>query len=176
MNLIIQTTVPSYRLNFYNYLVKNNKSIKIISGDDYYTPTVVSDKRTPNVFWVKNTFLFNRKFLFQNLPLKEIIKAKNVVIEFNLRNISFYMVVFLRVILFKSIYFWGHAWSRKGKKSKSEYIRYFFKKLANGYIAYTINQKKELENQLKNKKIYAACNSIYHKVEMKPLDVEIEFV
>jgi glycosyltransferase involved in cell wall biosynthesis len=176
MNLIIQTCVPSYRLNFYKYLVKQNKSIKIISGDKFYSPTVTSDKATPNVIWIKNYFFLKRNFLFQKLPWGKIISSNIIIIEFNLRNLSFYLVFFLRIILFRDIYLWGHAWPRKGKKSKSEIIRYVFKRISKGYITYTLEQKFELEEQLKNKKIFAACNAIYCRNEMEPIKVNSEKV
>lgn len=171
MNLIIQTCTPQYRLKFYEQLVKQAPNVKIISGDEYYTPNIKSDKSTPNVIWIKNYFFLKRKFLFQSLPLKQIFRAKNVVIEFNLRNLSFYIVFLLRLLFFKNTYLWGHIWSRKGKNSNSEIFRYIFKRLAKGYIAYTVKQKKELEHQLKSKTVYAACNALFGKEEMIPLKV-----
>lgn len=174
MNIIIQTSVPSYRLNFYKHLVNNCKQLKIISGDEFYTPTVKSDKNTPNVIWIKNLFFFKRKFLYQKLPWQKILKADNVVVEFNLRNISFYIVFFLRLIMLKNCYLWGHAWSRKGEKSNSEIVRFLFKKFSSGYITYTQKQKYELQKQLKNKNIFAACNSIYYSNEMTPIIAEFK--
>lgn len=171
MNLIIQTCVPSYRLGFYKCLVDGNKTIQIISGDDFYTSSVKSDKTTPGVLWIKNIFILNRIFLFQMLPWIKVFKAENVIIEFNLRNISFYLVFFIRFFLNKKTFLWGHAWSRKGRKSKSELLRFLFKKLSDGYIAYTQEQKNELKTQLPNKAIYAACNAIYYKKQMWPLEV-----
>jgi len=169
MNIIIQTCVPSYRLRFYQYLAKNTDDFNIYAGKEFYTNTVKSDINTPNVKWLKNLFLFNRKILFQNIPLLPLIKANNVVIEFNLRNISFYYVFLVRKIFRKKIYLWGHAWSRKGQKSRSEYLRYFFKRYSTGFIGYTNNQKKQLENQLSQKEISAACNSIFYKNELYPI-------
>lgn len=168
MNIIIQTCVPAYRINFYNHLVATTIGINIISGKEFYTPSVKSDKNTPNVIWVKNFFFLKRNFLYQTLPYIKIIKADKVVIEFNLRNISFYIVFFLRLMFFKNIYLWGHAWSRNGRKSSSEIFRYVFKSLSSGYITYTLKQKLELKNQLKNKKIFTACNAIYYEKEMLP--------
>lgn len=167
MNLIIQTAVPSYRLNFYKKITSEITNINIISGEEYYTSTVKSDKRTPNVIWVKNLFFWRRKLLLQKLPWIKVFNSKSVIIEFNLRNFSFYIVFFIRLLFGKKTYLWGHAWSKNGKKSNSEYLRFFFKKMSSGYIAYTMAQKRELEDQLPNKKVYAACNSIYFKNEMR---------
>lgn len=169
MSLIIQTCVPSYRLNFYKKITLENTNVKIISGDEYYSSTIKSDKNTPNVIWIKNFFFLKRRLLFQRLPWAKVFNSKSVIIEFNLRNLSFYIVFLIRLLLNKKTYLWGHAWSRKGKKSKSEYLRFLFKKMSSGYIAYTLAQKGELEHQLPNKTIYAACNSIYFEDEMKPI-------
>tara|TARA_B110000908_G_C10207903_1_gene428671 strand:+ start:475 stop:1536 length:1062 start_codon:yes stop_codon:yes gene_type:complete len=172
MNLIIQTCVPSYRLNVFKHITNQNKTVKIVSGDEFYSSTIKSDKMTPNVLWVKNYFFFRRKFLYQKLPWKKIIDAKSVVIEFNLRNISFYIVFFTRIILQKEVFLWGHAWSRSGKNSKAEFLRFLFKKFCDGYIAYTEQQKKELEKQLPKKNVYSASNSIYFRDEMSPIHLE----
>lgn len=169
MSFIIQTCVPSYRLNVYKKITSENPNVKIISGDEYNSPTIKSDKNTPNVIWVKNYFFFKRKLLFQKLPWTKILNSKSVIIEFNLKIVSFYIVFFTRLLLNKKTYLWGHAWSRKGRESKIEYFRYFLKKMSSGFIAYTLQQKRELEQQLPNKKIYAACNSIYFKNQMNPI-------
>ena len=168
MNLIIQTCAPSYRLNIFTYITSKNNTVKIIAGDEFYSSTIKSDKSTPNVLWIKNIFLFNKRFLFQKMPWKEVYNANSVVIEFNLRNISFYIVLLIRLFFNKKTFLWGHAWSRKGKDSTSEFLRYFFKKITSGYITYTEKQKKELEKQLPKKLIYAANNSIYFKHDMYP--------
>lgn len=169
MSLIIQTCVPSYRLNVYKKITLENPNVKIISGDEYNSSTIKSDKNTPNVIWVKNYFFFKRKLLFQKLPWTKVFNSKSVIIEFNLKIVSFYIVFFIRLLLNKKTYLWGHAWSKKGRESKIEYFRYVFKKMSAGFIAYTLQQKQELEQQLPNKKIYAACNSIYSKNQMNPI-------
>ncbi|QOD59674.1 glycosyltransferase [Polaribacter haliotis] len=169
MNLIIQTCVPSYRLNVYKYIIDKNKDVEIISGEEFYSSTIKSDKRTPNVLWVKNLFFLKRKFLFQQLPWKKIYNAKSIIIEFNLRNVSFILVFLIRLFSNREIFLWGHAWSRSGENSKSEYFRSFFKKHSSGFIAYTEKQKLELEKQFPEKVIYAANNSIYYKHEMCPI-------
>ncbi|MCF8272897.1 MAG: glycosyltransferase [Flavobacteriaceae bacterium] len=174
MNLIIQTCIPDYRVKVYNYILENNKTVSILSGKEYYTPSIKSVDSVASVSWVNNHFFFKRRFLFQCLPMYKIFKAKNVVIEFNLRNISFYPIVIIRFLLRKKIYLWGHAWSRSGKNSKTEFIRLLFKRIANGYITYTEEQKEELQAQLKNKNIYAACNAVYFEDEMKPLSQPLD--
>ena len=172
MNLIIQTCIPDYRLKVYNYILEKDKSVKIIAGDEYYTASIKSVKSLQNVIWIDNLFFLNRKFLIQKLPWEKIFRAQNIVIEFNLRNISFYLVLFSRLLLGKKTYLWGHAWSRAGKKSKSEYLRFIFKKISSGYIAYTNEQAKELKLQLVNKRIFSASNAIYYKKEMMPLNMD----
>jgi len=172
MNIIIQTCVPSYRLNFFNFITSNSKSVKIIAGKYFYSKSIVSDPSTKSVIWVKNYFFFKRKILFQNIPFFKVLKADNVIIEFNLNNITFYIVFFLRVLLNKPVYLWGHAWSRKGPKSKSEYLRKYFKKKSTGYITYTLKQQKELESQISSLNTFAAPNAIYFKEEMSPKHVD----
>jgi len=174
MNLIIQTCIPDYRLKIYNYITHKNSSVSIVSGKEYYSPSIKSVCNLDKLVWVDNIFLFNRKLLFQKLTWKNVFRARNVIIEFNLRNISFYLVVIIRFLLRKNIHLWGHAWSRSGKNSKTEFIRLLFKRIANGYIAYTEEQKEELQAQLKNKNIYAACNAIYFEDEMKPLSQPLD--
>ena len=169
MSLIIQTSVPSYRLNVYKEITQNLPNVNIISGKTYYSDTIKSDKNTPNVIWVKNVFLLKRKFLYQQLPWIKVFKSNSVIIEFNLHNISFHLVILIRLLLNKKTHLWGHAWSRAGKNSKSEYLRLMYKKICSGYIAYTQTQRKELQKQIPDMEVYGANNSIYFKHDMVPI-------
>ena len=105
MNIIIQTCVPSYRLNFFNFITSNSKSVKIIAGKFFYSKSIVSDPSTKSVIWVKNYFFFKRKILFQNIPFFKVLKADNVVIEFNLNNstqiINKYPIYYFNFIFLK---------------------------------------------------------------------------
>ena len=64
MNIIIQTCVPSYRLNFFNFITSNSKSVKIIAGKYFYSKSIVSDPSTKSVIWVKNYFLSDDTFWY----------------------------------------------------------------------------------------------------------------
>ena len=174
--ILLGTCIPDYRLKFFNCININTSNLLVVSGRSYHAKTVKYKKPFTGVYEVKNLFFFNRHLLIQILPFKKFFSATTVIMEFNLKNLSFYLVFFMRLIFNKPTFLWGHAWSKKGKGSKSEFIRLFFKKRCSGYIAYTDSQKKELEAQVPNQKIFAACNAIYDANEMTPKIIESQHI
>jgi len=167
---LIQTCAPDYRQNIFNYLLDNIEGFEIYSGNEYYVQSVKAAKND-RIYWVENYFFLKRNILFQKLPFLKIIQKKTVIIEFNPRNISLYLILFSRILLNKKTFLWGHAWARSGRKSKSELLRYALKLICSGIITYTKKEAAEIQQQLPKKKIYTAANALFFSEQLKPTHI-----
>ena len=164
--VIIQTVTPDYRSIFFNNIHESlGKDFELFSGDFYFEKTVKSSrdiKRTE----IKNHFFFNRKFLFQTGIWHLINKNDVIVMELNPRVLSNWIFLIYRNIFNKETVLWGHAWSRKGQFSNSEWLRSLMRNLADKIIVYTNEQKKELKVKMPNKLIFSAPNSVISSKKM----------
>jgi glycosyltransferase involved in cell wall biosynthesis len=174
--IVIQVAAPPYRTKFFNYLFNNISSLAIISGANHYPKSVLTDKKNDKLIRVKNRFIFVKwgLLIVQFLPFYKCLRAKKIIIEFNPRILTNWLILLTRKILFKKTFLWGHAWARSGRNSKSEPIRYLMKYMSSGIIVYTYQQQKELQAQMPKKMILFASNALYHYDEMIPLKVPFE--
>lgn len=171
--IIIQISAPDYRTKFYNHLFKGINKLKLYCGEYHYPKSIITDKQNKNYTPVKNIFLLGHssKLVFQVLPFINCLKAKVVVLEFNPRILSNWIILILRKLTFNKTYVWGHAWARNGRGSKSERIRYLMKYMSSGIIVYTQLQQKELQIQMPFKNIMVASNALYYSNEMHPKQI-----
>ena len=165
--VIIQTTVPDYRKNFFDYLYESlpNKFV-LYGGDEYFETSTKSDENIRKNK-VGNHFLFGRKFLFQTKIWHLLFKDIVLVLELNPRIISNWIFLLIRYILKKETVLWGHAWSRKGVNSKTDWLRNTMRRLSSRIIVYTNKQKEELQEKMPTKKIEAAPNAVLKSEEIK---------
>ena len=174
---IVQTAMADYRDNFVDMLLEENKfEISIYTGKYYFNKTTKTSSNIlskKNVFLVKNIYLFRRSMLFQLLPFIELFKCEILIIELNPRILSNIPLILIRKILGKKTLMWGHVWSRSGPLSRNEILRSNYRKISDGLILYTEQQKKELLSKENFKdKIYVAPNSIYRYSQMSTDKVE----
>lgn len=158
--IIIQTVTPDYRLEFFNYLYNSiPDNFELYGGEKYFTQSIISSdkiKRKKS----KNYFFLNRNLLFQTGIWHLLFRDVVLVLELNPRIISNWIFLLVRSVLKRDTIVWGHAWSRKGINSKSEWLRNNMRKMATKIIVYSNTQRKELKLRMPNKEIYAAPNSI----------------
>lgn len=167
--VIFQTVVPDYRKKFFQQLTFKMKGrVVVYAGEKCFQKSVTSDN-TIDKREVRNVYFFNRKLLFQFGKIwRELLMNGTLVIGLNPRIISNWIFLIVRKTLGLNTYVWGHAWSRKGIVSKTNYIRVIMQKLASGTIVYTKTQKKELQTRHPKLKVFSAPNALYFKEEMSP--------
>jgi glycosyltransferase involved in cell wall biosynthesis len=165
--IIIQTVAPDYRKRIFDLLSKNTFiDFKLYTGNEYFEPSVKTKNSEDYCIKIKNIFLFNRSLLFQLGLWEEVFKSKVAIIEMNPRIISNWFILFLRKVIGKKTILWGHAWPRKGVKSKSDIIRNIMRLLADEIIVYTKQQSVELQKKMPRKRIRYAPNALYFEKEM----------
>ena len=166
--IIIQTTAPDYRKNFFSHLADKlgDDNFKLFSGQNFFEPTVRTDPTIPNLILINNIFLFKRKLLFQTGSHWNFILKNNVVVlEMNPRNLSNWVFLIIRKITKRKTILWGHAWPRKGSEHQTEVLRNLMRKLPSKLIVYTEQQKQELLEKRSYKIIIPAPNSLYFEYQ-----------
>ena len=173
--IIVQTVLPDYRKNFFNFLKKNlNDKFELFGGETYFDQSIKTDSSIFFFTRLRNYFFFNRTLLFQTGMWNIIFKKNNLVLELNPRIISNWIILFLRFRRSNKTILWGHAWPRKGPNAKSDRLRNIMRNLADEIIVYTRTQKVDLQVKMPSKKISAAPNSIYLKDQMvSNLDINL---
>jgi len=165
--VIIQVATPDYRAEFFSYL-RNYLSInfELYSGDMYFEKSITSDSLIKRIK-IKNHYLFNRKLLFQTGVFHLIFNDIILILELNPRILSNWLILFFRKIMGRETILWGHAWSRKGKESKTDWFRNIMRTMASSIIVYTNSQKKELQKRMPSKNILAAPNAVLKASKMQ---------
>ena len=165
--IIIQPLVPSYRSNFFLYLSRKiGDSFNLYAGEKSYDSTLQSDKEI-DYKKLKNFYFLKGKLIFQTGMWQEVFKDCTLIIGLNPRNISNWIILFIRRFLPYKTIVWGHAWPRKGIQSKTDIVRSLMRNLADGIITYSVTQKNELKEKGYKKPIYSAPNAIYSASEVK---------
>jgi glycosyltransferase involved in cell wall biosynthesis len=116
----------------------------------------------------RNHFLFGRKLLWQSGIWRKALSADAVILEFNPRILSNWGVAAVRRLLRRRTVFWGHAWPRSGRGSRSIPVRSAMLALSDAVVVYTETQARELRELLPHKHISAAPNALYPAAEMQP--------
>ncbi len=165
---ILQTATPDYRKKVFQTIKKNlGDNFSLFSGMGYFENSITTDKTIDFLKPVKNHYFFNRKFLFQTGMFKETLTSDVLVLELNPRIISHWILLLFRKLNARKTVLWGHAWPRKGKNSKSDFLRHFMRILGDEIIVYTKKQARELQEKMPSKKITAAPNAFLYKHEME---------
>ena len=166
--IILQTAVPDYRKKVFYFIKQRLKSnFILLCGDSYFEDSIKTDKSINFISRINNHYFFNKTILFQLGMWPYVLKKNTMILELNPRIISNWIILILRRIFNRKTILWGHAWPRKGKKSKSDIVRNFMRTFANIIIVYTKTQERELRKKMPGKTIISAPNAILNSYEMK---------
>lgn len=167
---ILQTAVADYRGKFYDSIRRQlGASFALYGGTSYFESSVLSDPEI-SYYEVKNNYFLGRRLLWQKGVL-HLAKEKGVlVLEMNPRILSNWYLLLLRKQKKLPTILWGHAWPRSGKKSKTDSLRHFMRKLADTIIVYTNEQQRELKQKMPKMHIVAAPNALFYKNDMESIE------
>ena len=165
--IILQTVTPDYRASFFKHLrIALSEKFELYGGNRYFEKSVISDISI-NKINIRNHFLIKRKLLFQTGIWHLLFRDVVLVLELNPRILSNWILLFYRKITGKQTILWGHAWSRKGKHSNTDWLRNYMRKMATTIIVYTNKQQTELQKRMPSKKILTAPNAIFETFKMQ---------
>ncbi|ENA4998353.1 glycosyltransferase family 4 protein [Escherichia albertii] len=163
--LIVQPSIPKYRVPFFNYLSKKYNVVIYSNKTDFLG--VVSQKYCGNVVWGNGFLSFKNKILWhKGLPIFSMLNKNTiVVVNGNPRVLNYMLLLLLCKMKGIKTIWWGHGWSA-GSCGILSSIRIKMMEIANCILVYTdyektkINKKKcfALNNGLNSSEIVNAIN------------------
>lgn len=167
--IVLQTTVPFYRVPFFRLLKKSalGGQIEIHCGLDYWDDTTkLWQSRDLEVEIIRNQFFFRKTLLFQVGLFWQRVNSSLSICELNPRVISTWLLVLSRRVLRRDTVFWGHAFPRSGHTAKSLWIRKLMCNFGTGIIAYNANEAEAFKQRHPSKPVFAAPNALYESREI----------
>jgi glycosyltransferase involved in cell wall biosynthesis len=164
---ILQPILAPYRSGFYTSLAAlANGRVVLFHGDSSFAPGQAgSNACAVPTRRLRNRFVLKRSLLFQSGQLRELLRCRVLVAEFNYRTISTWMLLLLRRVLRRPSVLWGHA---RGRRSWVLPLRALMLRLADGFICYTAAQKDVLVAAGVRLPIAVASNACMHERDMSP--------
>jgi len=171
--VIVQTTVPEYRLRFFASLADAlGSGLEIVSGEEDFALDV--RHAHPVGYWrVRNRFLARRRLLWQSGVLRRVVGAPTAVLVLNPRILSNWFVLLARRARGRRTILWGHAWPRRGRGTATDRVRRFMRRLADTLIVYTEAEADELRALDPGVDVVAAPNALYPSSELGPAHTEL---
>lgn len=170
--LLIQTAIGDYRQSVLDMMRSRlSDAFVILTGRVYFnktTKTAVSLER--GLEFIDNRFLLGRRLLWQSRVVFRAVVARSVILEFNPRILSNWVILVLRRLFGRKTAMWGHAWARAGSRAKTAVLRRTFRALCDSLVVYTERQRQEVLEEGKYRgKVIAAPNALYSARDMKPV-------
>lgn len=168
--LLVQTAVGDYRQACLNEVVQRaGDGFNLLCGREYFYPSTKTGVDIgERMKFVPNHFLLGRRLLWQSGVIRYAIAADSLILEFNPRILSNWVIVFARKLLKRRTAFWGHAWSRAGRSAKTGGLRRLFRNLSDVLVVYTEQQKNEvLDEGSYQGVVIAAPNALYRRSQMQ---------
>ncbi len=165
--VVVQTILPDYRATFFRSLAeKLGSRLLLIAGDDDFAPGLEPLDGLPYKR-VENRYLLGRRLLWQPGVLRPAVRAEVAVLLINPRIVTVWLVLVLRRVTGRRTVLWGHAWPRKGPRSRTDSLRHVLRWLADTVIVYTRTEARELHERSPDLDIVAAPNALYEVRELE---------
>jgi glycosyltransferase involved in cell wall biosynthesis len=171
MLTLAQTAIGDYRQEVLELIQSRlNDRFVVLCGKEYFDKTTITKVRLgSNLSFVNNFFFLNRRLLWQSGVFFPAIRSHGLILEFNPRILSNWIILILRRLLSRSTVLWGHAWGREGAISRTAWLRRLMRSLCSTLLVYTEQQKLEIIAEGKfHGNVVAAPNAIYREAQMQP--------
>lgn len=173
-NVVVQQlAIGSYRQAFLDELAvkaaNRGMCMTILSGSSHFDSTTLTRVRSPLVETSeRNIYVLRRNLVFQRTVAARAIAADIAVLEFNPRIVSNWAILVLRRFLGRPTILWGHAWSRSGQGSSTEWARRSMRRLSSEVVVYTQQSADELLATKPSHRVGVVPNSLFHADEISP--------
>ena len=135
MLLIQQPVVPHYRVPFFRLLLTEVGPFVLAAGSINGDKTIsTSEEILADVTLLRNRYILKGNFLWQSGLIRLALKADVVVLNFDIRHLSSWLVLLLRSAKRKRTILWGHA---EGSRSYLHMLRFMMVRGSSKFIAYT---------------------------------------
>jgi glycosyltransferase involved in cell wall biosynthesis len=179
--VLVQTVAPEYRQIPFKLLKDRcGGELQIFVGQSYFNENIqtgvsLDDTLVP----LRNHFLFWRRLEWQSGVLRGALAAPSVILEFNPRIISNWVILLIRRLLKRRTALWGHSWSRRGDQYWTEHVRHAMRLLAYETVVYTDNQRNELAHRYPRLRVASAPNALYSSKDIAAAELargDLDFI
>ena len=156
---VVQTVLADYRVRFHENVMQllPGVSYRVLCGEDCFDPaTRTAESGRALVVPVRNRYGWGRRFLWQQGAWGKTRRAEIVVLNFNLRILSNYPVLWWRYLRGRPTLLWGHTEGRGSASRRWRFLQTYF---CDGFIAYTEEQRRRLASAHPRLRVFAAPNA-----------------
>ena len=173
--LFQQPTIPDYRMGVYLLLRRHwGEEFQIVAGEEDFDRTPrAPDEAWRHFRWVRNRYLFKRKYLWQSGCLLHMISVDILVANKNMRVLSTWVALVVRRLLRRKTILWGHA---GGQVAMAKRLRGLYLRLGDGCITYTHSERKYLQNAYRWLSVWVAANACVFAKDCRPVQATSEEV
>ena len=158
--VVIQTSVPDYRIGFFEELGKHTANLLVVAGSISASSSEEFSSALPS--WrvrLENRFCFGGQVLWQKRAVSYGFCSGTLVLEWNPRILSNWVILATRVVLGRRTLVWGHAYSRVRRSVFRHFVRDWMAGLSDGVIAYTASEATIISMRNPGLPVWAAPNS-----------------
>jgi glycosyltransferase involved in cell wall biosynthesis len=167
--LVVQTAVGDYRQGLLDVLEASQRPVRVVCGREYFDPTTTTRAQSAVLqVSLNNRFLLRRRLLWQTGAVKAGLSASALILEFNPRILTNWVLAILGRLRRNRVVFWGHLHSRKGSGHWTNVLRRAMRSLGTGFLAYTEDDAESLRRSGYQRPIHVAPNSLYSRDQMRP--------
>jgi glycosyltransferase involved in cell wall biosynthesis len=167
--VFVAVTAPDYMQRPLELVVDRlGGGFRLLAGDSSFEPSVrtrvdLGSSKTR----VHNRFLLGNRLLWQSGSNVAAIRADVTILVLNPRVLSTWFVVLVRRLLRRPTVLRGHAWSRRGPRSRTERVRHLLRKRADVLVTYTEAEGDLLRAKMPAARIVVAPNALYSRAEIR---------
>lgn len=157
--IILQPAITEYRVQFYLKIIEGlGESLAIFSSSKVgICPSIISTKRLKKyVQLCSQRVFFGNRFCWQNVPFKLFLRSDLVLLNFNTRYFSNWAILFLRFVLGKRTYLWGHL---EGRNPIMKWVRMVQIIMCDRFLCYSYSDAKRLLDVFHFRKVGVIPNS-----------------
>ncbi len=165
--IIQQPVIPVYRTPFFRLILQKwGNEVLFVTGnknknkESFLIPEEIKDNTT----LLTNCYFFGQRFMWQKKILFYTNDAQLVIVNFNIRHISTWLLLIKRKYRCLPTLVWGHA---EGSNTHFKLFRKAMVNLSSGFIAYTETEANKVRLLYPNKPSFYLGNSCIHRDDCK---------
>lgn len=161
--------VPFYRQECIDVLRDQmGERVTILTGDRHCDPTVRTGIRSGQYVPVTNRFFAGRRVLLQTGHWRQVLRAEVAVLDLNPRSVNAWVLTATRRVLRRRTLLWGHLNPRAGAEARTNALRQFLRRLADGTVLYGYDSVVPARAAVPGQPVWVAPNSLYRKSRLGP--------
>ncbi|AXH35224.1 glycosyltransferase [Humibacter sp. BT305] len=102
---------------------------------------------------------------------REALAADVTIVDLNPRSVTAWVITAARTALRRRTLVWGHL---KSQGAHNAYLRRALRRLANGTISYTYEDREYAIGDLPAQPVWVAANALYRRIDIRPAESDVD--